>query len=348
MGALRVILALAVVAAHVGPLAGLRFFGGGVMAVESFYILSGFYMALVLSTRYRTRMGDFYFNRFLRLFPVYWLLAVFAFAVGALYWLLAGHPLGVLAQWHQPIGLWQGAWAVLSNVFMIGSDWALLAGHLAAQDSPAALVGRLLAIAPVWSLAIELTFYLAAPFILRCSLSTQLALAVAALTLRLGIVAVAGGDGWTVWSYYFAPATWVFFMAGVLSYHLLERLRGQAWFRRSARPAGRLLLVGLLAWIATFEQSGLLGFQSAVYYLAVALSLPFLFETFGNSRADAALAAWSYPIYLAHWVVFQAYAPLRHFIPEAGKPYVVLALTAVLCGAVLSVDKSIRKRFKRL
>jgi peptidoglycan/LPS O-acetylase OafA/YrhL len=46
VGLLRTILALLVVASHLGA------FGGATFAVKGFFIISGFYMALVISTRY--------------------------------------------------------------------------------------------------------------------------------------------------------------------------------------------------------------------------------------------------------------------------------------------------------
>ena len=56
MGILRFILALAVVFVHTGHIYGSDFYGtrlmGGVVAVQAFYIISGFYMALILNTKY--------------------------------------------------------------------------------------------------------------------------------------------------------------------------------------------------------------------------------------------------------------------------------------------------------
>src|SRR5258708_6221408 len=146
MGILRVILALSVVVAHVGPLFGLRFFGGGVMGVETFYMVSGFYMALVLSTRYRGRTRDFYFNRFLRLFPVYWLLVATFFVCSALYWLAVGHPLGALVSWQTSSNPFHWLWAGISNLALVGPDWAELYSYLTTVDGDS--VNRLIAFQP--------------------------------------------------------------------------------------------------------------------------------------------------------------------------------------------------------
>jgi peptidoglycan/LPS O-acetylase OafA/YrhL len=75
VGALRLLLSLTVLIDHAGPGFSLhRFTLPGSIAVQSFYIISGFYMALVLHRKYNfpgaTRL--FYQQRYLRLAPIYW------------------------------------------------------------------------------------------------------------------------------------------------------------------------------------------------------------------------------------------------------------------------------------
>ena len=75
MGLLRVLLAVSVFMTHApqsGLTRGLRGFGGS-NAVELFFLVSGFYIALILDKSYSTRMG-FYKNRVLRLFPIYYII----------------------------------------------------------------------------------------------------------------------------------------------------------------------------------------------------------------------------------------------------------------------------------
>jgi len=58
MGLLRIILAIAVLVAHSGNLFGLKLTGGTV-AVEVFFIISGFYMTMILDKKY-TGKGSYY------------------------------------------------------------------------------------------------------------------------------------------------------------------------------------------------------------------------------------------------------------------------------------------------
>ena len=75
MGLLRTILALLVVGSH------LHAFGGGFFAVKAFFIISGFYLALVIDTRYYALpVSSFYVSRFLRLLPLYWVVGLLTLA----------------------------------------------------------------------------------------------------------------------------------------------------------------------------------------------------------------------------------------------------------------------------
>jgi peptidoglycan/LPS O-acetylase OafA/YrhL len=79
MGSLRLILALSVFLAHTGSLFGV-FLVGPSVAVQSFFLISGFYMALVLNEKYKGS-GSYYLfitNRLLRLLPYWVVLSVLA------------------------------------------------------------------------------------------------------------------------------------------------------------------------------------------------------------------------------------------------------------------------------
>src|SRR5437879_4725695 len=80
MGTLRLFLAFSVLAWHLRPLGYLRLtaLDGGI-AVISFFIISGFYMSMVISQKYRHLPNGrrrFFLNRFLRIFPLYFVAMV--------------------------------------------------------------------------------------------------------------------------------------------------------------------------------------------------------------------------------------------------------------------------------
>src|ERR1700747_2964117 len=75
MGIIRFLLAISVVIHHCGPLFGIYHLIGGQIAVQSFFIISGFYMSLILNEKYvgiNNSYRLFITNRFFRLFPIYW------------------------------------------------------------------------------------------------------------------------------------------------------------------------------------------------------------------------------------------------------------------------------------
>ena len=78
-GTFRAILALMVVALHLGGIPAL-----GNYAVFAFYCLSGYLMTLILQRNYGYTLAGFskyIFNRFLKIYPVYWVSILFTLAL---------------------------------------------------------------------------------------------------------------------------------------------------------------------------------------------------------------------------------------------------------------------------
>ena len=71
MGIIRLLLAISVVVYHSRPLLGQINFLPGSTAVQAFFIISGFYMSLVINEKYEDKQS-FYRARLLKIFPVYW------------------------------------------------------------------------------------------------------------------------------------------------------------------------------------------------------------------------------------------------------------------------------------
>lgn len=109
MGLLRLLLAVCVFCGHSRRLGNFRWLEGH-LAVELFFVVSGFYMQLVLSQRYTKRkLGStwrfqFYKARYLRLLPIY-LLGSFL-ALGTAFLLTGFPPFPVLSRiWALPATL---------------------------------------------------------------------------------------------------------------------------------------------------------------------------------------------------------------------------------------------------
>src|SRR5665213_1487559 len=130
MGILRVYLALCVIGDHAGPVLPWQMHDGR-QAVQIFYTISGFYMAMVLSTRY-ANSRDFYLSRFMRIFPPYWLVLaatlVLSAASGLFFdrWLLLRTYINHPFQHNGTTGV---LLAAASNLTLIGQDWVMFLQH---------------------------------------------------------------------------------------------------------------------------------------------------------------------------------------------------------------------------
>ena len=122
MGILRTLLALSVVLDHLGGGATNQLVGGR-LAVQLFYVISGFLISYVLTgtDRYQGATGHFYANRLLRLFPVYLAVAALTLAAHA-----AGD--GSFFRLYDDLPLSARLFLILSNLFIVGQDWLMFFG----------------------------------------------------------------------------------------------------------------------------------------------------------------------------------------------------------------------------
>lgn len=139
-GLYRFFLSMLVVVHHTGA-SPLMF--SGVYAVEGFFILSGFLMAFSFTRNYAEgALGGvrFYANRFLRLYPMYWVVTfLFLLALGVF----------KLPLWNQL----SERGVALSFVMILQNYWIYLFNRYAPDTA-------------IWSLAVEFQFYLLIPILI--------------------------------------------------------------------------------------------------------------------------------------------------------------------------------------
>jgi peptidoglycan/LPS O-acetylase OafA/YrhL len=314
VGSLRLLLALSVVVWHL-PATTTKLVHGG-MAVVLFYIISGFYMALVLNERYE-RARDFYIARALRIYPTYYAICALILVwygyhhTATLFFGAMGQPplahAALLAMNFLLFGqdLFQGMINLLT--FTPRPDWQAPALAIAAHfprnfftDPPFMLIGQ------AWSLGTELLFYLVAPFIVR-SPKRILVWFFISVAIRVTLIAGFHLPGF-VWGYQLFPATLCIFLLGSAAYHLYRRVKDWQLARHIA--AGAVAVAALLAVPPLVQDGGIFmvganGYDSLglwLFYLAFAASLAFLFARWKNNRLDRALGELSYPLYLVHGV----------------------------------------------
>jgi peptidoglycan/LPS O-acetylase OafA/YrhL len=294
MGIVRLILALAVMFVHAPsasrpPLAS--HFISGIPAVQCFYIISGFYMALVLSDRY-TSIKNFYFNRFLRLYPTYW--CVLAMTVAFSIWMQDSTFIEKIL--HAEALGWDGKFLMLlSSLTIWGSDvMHFLAPGPAGLEftrnfhdhSPA--LWWFHPIPPAWSLPLEMMFYALAPFIVK-SKSRLVMIFLTSLAMRWWVYSFVGSND--PWSFRFFPLELAFFCLGSLAFHGYGLLRTSPL----AKKIGLFALIILIMCLVQGDRLGLVQI-----YVCMLLALPFVFLATKDHMVDRWLGELSYPFYLSH------------------------------------------------
>jgi peptidoglycan/LPS O-acetylase OafA/YrhL len=314
MGSLRFLLALAVAGGHAAS-----FFGysaawilPGSRAVQIFYIISGFLMAMILNGKYAdTPRGNwiFYTNRAVKIFAPYLAILVLTIAVCLLSKAISGNAL-LLTPWFSESGnmtLSTWALALLTNIFIVGQEWGYLmiyrAGSLIfsvqAWEAPP-MASEFTIIVPAWTLSIELMFYIVAPFILRRHVLLIAALAFASHFFRFEAYHLGYYSEAT--NYRFFPFELSLFLYGAICFRL-GRLPQQI----NAKWAAALTAVTILTIV--FLPTYFLENQYQLYAIVGAL-LPILFDFSRRNNWDRSLGELSYPLYLVHWPVVSFIASL--------------------------------------
>jgi peptidoglycan/LPS O-acetylase OafA/YrhL len=296
MGSLRTLLALSVAIAH-GSFAFV--FVGAEHAVQLFYMISGFLISYVLTnTSSYANAGTFWANRALRIYPVYFFVALVTLVARYVY------P-GELADFVYLPRFVQFIVATV-NVTIIGQDWLMFTGvrHGALvltgyfQDSDFPLYEMIL-VPQAWTLGVELSFYAIAPFIIRRPV-LLIALFVASAAAR-GYAVHAGFGLDDPWTYRFFPFELALFIAGAASHQLLLKPIEQLVSRLARFRLETAVFVFCIAMCAIYF---LLPFDEWIkmpsLFGMVFLSLPFLFIFQDKNDFDKWIGDLSYPLYIGH------------------------------------------------
>jgi peptidoglycan/LPS O-acetylase OafA/YrhL len=310
MGFLRLLLALAVVVWHSQPLFGLTLIGGP-NAVDVFFVISGFYMALILAEKYSKSSHSyktFISNRLLKIYPTYWICFLISIIIGAVGFFLVKN-----TAIFEPFILYFGKmsiftilYLVFANLFILGQDMMLFLGFSSSSQSLYFTKNflhsdpQVLSFFPVdqaWSISLELIFYLMAPFLVK--LKSRYLIAIIVLSLAGRIIVYHLGLDYDPWNYRFFPLEIIFFLIGILGYRWYKQI--EKW-PRSTRYGWLALLA-----VITFSISYQFVFPTSgnevkrwVYYSLVMPLIPFVFVAFKNIRFDRAIGELSFPLYLSH------------------------------------------------
>lgn len=338
MGIFRVLMALSVLLAHI-PYAGGYQLVGGEIAVEVFFMISGFYMALILNEKYTGTgaLKAFYINRFLRIYVLYWALVVLMLLCIVGYNLIAENPHWLRMEYWRIYGgnltFETMATLVLAHVFLFGQDVVMWLGFEPngslqfvenfKTSNPA--VHNFLLIPQAWTLSLELMFYVIAPFLVR---SPKKLLAVAALSILLRFVLYSKGYDYDPWTYRLFPTELVFFAVGSLLYFVYKRMDNVPSYMGYV-SLGMLVITLGYSYIPDASIYNISVKQQG-YYILSACFIPYLFSYSKKMKWDRLLGETSYPIYLVHIFVI-------YILNGVGLRGGELIISAVVASIIISI-----------
>ncbi|WP_448681068.1 acyltransferase family protein [Pseudomonas nicosulfuronedens] len=281
-GIFRFILSLLVVMAHLTE--GIyRLSHYGVFAVFGFYVISGYLITLILNKTYSFKLAPFSVNRFLRLFPIYYLVAAITLVI---FRIIPGshifHPI-----WPESASMADKLANVLIFPFAFYEE-------------------SFRVVPPTWSVAVELVCYFMLWAVIARSKLIATATCLAAVAYHAYSFAI--GETWDVRYAPFYAAVLPFSLGALIHFHrkMLDNLLANKW-----KPIlSTLAALWLLNAILCGENGGLgaQGFDKFFYINLLALTAICALIT--NSQIDARmkiagkkLGDLAYPIFLTHWVV---------------------------------------------
>jgi peptidoglycan/LPS O-acetylase OafA/YrhL len=302
LGSFRFLLAVLVAIAHLAR--GVDFVGRfGVYAVFGFYVISGYLMTLILNEAYGFRLKEFAFNRFLRLYPAYYVVALVTLPAIA---------------WLPDAPQFLQAWRINRDPLDLASNVLLFPFAFYAE--------KFRLIPPGWSLAVEIVnYFLLWAFVAR---GPQRAAVAFAAALAFHLTSLALGQSW--------PERYEPFYAALLPFSM-----GSGMYfikRRIDRPAPGIgmLAAGFGLWLVnlflagaalTMGDSG----ETALFYLNLILVTGLVFMLVAQPRSttwrlDKLLGDLAYPLFLTHWLA--SFIVARLVLPGEpdGLAYVAISL----------------------
>jgi peptidoglycan/LPS O-acetylase OafA/YrhL len=306
MGFLRIYLAICVANSHLPVPIGFPFITGG-QAVQVFFLISGFYVSLILkSNKSYQKSSVFIGYRFSRIFATYWvtLPLVLLMRLPKIIQSYAEYDFGISL-----LPIW-----ISINSFIFGSDTLLFLKH-SNNGLPISFTSdfhldstplySMLVNPPSWSLPLELIFYLLAPFLFR-SKFLRFSLLIISLVIRMACYMKFGSND--PWTYRFFPSEIAIFIGGMCAFDLYEKFIAKSSKVTFSLYYLLIFLSFLLIRILHIEAKLKLNFDDVVIVQTTLLIfcltlIPGIFHLFKNLKFDKTLGDLSFALYLLHFGV---------------------------------------------
>lgn len=306
MGLIRFLLAVCVVVSHTGSFLALQWMSGA-NAVVVFFIISGFYMSLILNEKYIGEKSNYWLfisNRLLRLMPLYYTVIILHIILCGIGWVVNNNALALQIYIDNTHNIPVLGWLIFifCNVFIVGMD-TLYYLHLLPAQGLAWTINEgiptawFMLMVPAWTLSIELLFYFIAPFILR---KHKRILSLTLIILAAMIACYhAGIDIGDETKSLFATSL-IYFLIGGVAWLIYNKIKSGGVGLNTCKLIFGFYLVCLFLFPYLYPESKL---QMNIFYFLTFISLPFVFQLTKNLKWDAAIGEYSYPIYITHEMV---------------------------------------------
>jgi peptidoglycan/LPS O-acetylase OafA/YrhL len=337
MGLIRFLLACGVVLCHTSAIMGYSPLSGA-LAVQCFYIISGFYMAMILTEKYKGRGSKylFYTNRALKIYPIYLLNLILLVIWGGIAYKL--HYPGTLDYYtkYATPSLLTIIFLIIVNVVIIGLETLFLfainkQGNLYltkdfSKTNPNVYNFAFNSIA--WTVGIELIFYIIAPWLTKRNIYILILILLLSLGLRIGLAHIFF-DG-PPWNYMFFPTQIMFFIAGIISYRIHLLLQTKNLSKQLQFICYGLFVSIIVFYYQFFNESYL---KNAVLFISTMLLIPVTFNLTKTSRFDRFLGNLSYPIYISQALIIK-FTSAQRFPKLIDKGFTSLLLIIVFSSVI--------------
>ena len=339
MGSLRFLFTLTIILGHIYSIFGFRYHEllSSPIAFESFFVLSGFSITLVLGEKYRSADQNFFRRRFIRIFPMYWLVLISTLLFSAISFFLFEDPSllrSFVAHW-QDLDFGPKLWIVFTNLFIVGQEafyffkfnyinggWERSLKFI--DGNPP--IHTFLFVSQAWAISYMIYFYLLAGWFNR--LQSRWLMLMAVISLGARFYAYSQGYQFDPWLYRFFPFEFFFFMAGMLSCRLYFRYREHQWFRQLGFPSW-IILVGASLLYDAWKTDYLM--KQWLFYFLLIIALPAAFNALKKFKVDRLLGDLAYPMYISNFLIINVLM-LTEYRQEA-----VLMISIILLTLLFSV-----------
>jgi len=348
MGFFRLLFAFTVVLTHSEKIYG-YLFGNPVVAVRSFFMISGFYMALILTEKYKN-YKPFIISRFLRIYPIYWIVLILTILASFLAYFTSGswgELKTVVANIHE-LKLFSFIYIIFAHLAIYGRGVLVflnlnnVTGYFTYNPLQGESGSRFLLIPQAWTIVLELLFYLLVPLIIKKStlfiaLITFLSLVIRYLLLRFGFSSMA-------WNYQFFPSEFVFFAGGILAYRIYKKIK---FDERYIKTIGLVFSAGLVIYLAFYNLFTIVSpfslrifstipEKEALFYFLFWVSMPFIFILSKKNIFDRKIGDLSYPVYISHILIWTLFYPRLYSLTHLDKSYAGIAVFGIaVCFSIL-------------